>query len=221
MIRHVIVTIAVIGLAASAASAQEPRVELSATAGWTFSDGVSGDPVVAGDGNVYNRLDPKDAFSWSASLGFNVTPNVEAGFLFGHQLSELELGGTATRTVGDLSVLNYHGYLAYNFGESDAKVRPFVLGGIGATHYGAVGYSVAGRQGETEGQTKFSTTWAAGVKVFPNPRFGLKLQARWTPTYIKSDAAGWWCDPFWGCYVVGDAQYSNQFELGGGITLRF
>jgi hypothetical protein len=43
----------------------------------------------------------------------------------------------------------------------------------------------------------------------------------WTPTYIKSDAEGWWCDPYWGCYTVGSAQYSNQFQLAGGITLRF
>ena len=30
-----------------------------------------------------------------------------------------------------------------------------------------------------------------------------------------------WCDPYWGCYTVGDAQYSNQWELSGGVTLRF
>jgi hypothetical protein len=44
---------------------------------------------------------------------------------------------------------------------------------------------------------------------------------RWTPTYIKTDAAGWWCDPFWGCYLVGNAQYSNQFTFEGGVTFRF
>jgi hypothetical protein len=71
------------------------------------------------------------------------------------------------------------------------------------------------------GDTQFSSTWAAGVKLFPSPKFGIRLEARWTPTYIKSDAEGWWCDPYWGCYVVSDAQYANQFELSGGITLRF
>jgi hypothetical protein len=59
------------------------------------------------------------------------------------------------------------------------------------------------------------------VKVYPGKNVGLKLGMRWTPTYIKSDATGWWCDPYWGCYVTGDSQYSNQFEFGGGITLRF
>ncbi|MET0213234.1 MAG: hypothetical protein ABW292_09540 [Vicinamibacterales bacterium] len=39
--------------------------------------------------------------------------------------------------------------------------------------------------------------------------------------YIKSDAAGWWCDPYWGCYLVGDPQYSNQFGFTGGVTIRF
>jgi hypothetical protein len=101
-------------------------------------------------------------------------------------------------------------------------VRPFVFGGLGATHYGAVSYTgVAGQSREIGGETQFSSTWGGGVKIFPGPRFGIRLQARWTPTYIKSEAAGWWCDPFWGCYVVSNAQYSNQFELKGGVTLRF
>ena len=50
---------------------------------------------------------------------------------------------------------------------------------------------------------------------------GIRFEGRWTPTYIKSDSEGVWCDPYWGCYTVGDAQYSNQWELSGGITLRF
>ena len=59
------------------------------------------------------------------------------------------------------------------------------------------------------------------MKMYPGKNVGLLLEGRWTPTYIKSDAEGWWCDPYWGCYVVGNAQYSNQWELSGGITLRF
>jgi len=97
-----------------------------------------------------------------------------------------------------------------------------VLGGLGATHYGSVNFTTAaGTSRTTGGNSQFSTTWGAGVKVYPGKNVGLKLGMRWTPTYIKSDATGWWCDPYWGCYVTGDAQYSNQFEFGGGITLRF
>jgi hypothetical protein len=57
--------------------------------------------------------------------------------------------------------------------------------------------------------------------MYPGSNVGILLEGRWTPTYIKSDSEGWWCDPYWGCYVVGNAQYSNQWEVAGGITLRF
>jgi opacity protein-like surface antigen len=205
----------------SLAWAQEGRVELSGTAGWTFSDGASGDSRTIPGVGTFNRVDPKDAFSWSARIGFFATEDVEVGGLFGMQLSSLELGGAARVTVGDLNVYNYHGYFAYHFGDEDDRARPYVLGGAGATQFGSVAASVGAVQRNINGLTKFSTTWALGVKLFPNDNAGIRIEGRWTPTYIKSDAAGWWCDPFWGCYVVGSAQYANQFELSGGLTLRF
>ena len=58
-----------------------------------------------------------------------------------------------------MSVYNYHGYLAYNFGDSDASVRPYFLGGLGATQYGKIGVSVGGSTRELGGETQFSTTW--------------------------------------------------------------
>jgi hypothetical protein len=170
---------------------------------------------------IFNRVDPKDAFSWGLRLGFLATENVEIGFLFDQQATQLEIGGTSSFELGDLNLNNYHGYFAYNFGDGDAPARPYVLLGLGATQYGSVSVGVAGVERDIDGTTKFSGTGALGIKIFPSPGFGLRLEARWTPTYIKSDAAGWWCDPFWGCYVIGDAQYANQIELSGGVTLRF
>jgi outer membrane protein W len=209
-------------LAGVPAWAQGARTEISASAGWTFSDGVSGATVFAGDGNAYNSIDPKDSFSWNATLGFFANENWEIEFLFSQQKSTLQVGGSRTVDIGDMSVDNYHGIFSYNFGASDSRVRPYLFGGAGATHYGSVSFTgVGGQQRSTEGNTKFSTTWGAGVKIYPGHTAGLRLQARWTPTYIKSDAVGWWCDPYWGCYTVANAQYSNQFEFTGGLTLRF
>jgi len=118
-------------------------------------------------------------------------------------------------------VSTYHGYLSYNFGEAAARIRPFLYGGLGATSFGSVDFNTPLRSGTFGGNTKFSTTWGAGVKYFFSPKIGVRAAASWTPTYIKSDAGGYWCDPFWGCYLVGDAQYSNQFGLTGGVTVRF
>ena len=215
MFRKAILAVAFVAVSSSLAVAQDHRVELSGTAGWIFSDGVTG---ASGD---FVRLDPKDAFSWGARIGFMVSDNVEIGGLFNLQKTSYEVSGVSTVNIGDVSIYNYHGYLAYNFGASDAHVRPYFLGGLGATQYG--GFSTSfGAQREIGGSTQFSTTWALGVKVFPGGNnFGLRLEGRWTPTYIKSDTDGVWCDPYWGCYTVGDAQYSNQWELSGGLTLRF
>jgi len=102
-------------------------------------------------------------------------------------------------------------------GNSEAKARPYFLDGLGATQFGGIDTAA----GSIGGETKFSTTWALGVKLYPSQSVGIRLEGRWTPTYIKSDAEGYWCDPYWGCYTVAEAEYSNQFELSGGITLRF
>jgi hypothetical protein len=229
MISRTVLTTMVAASLASAAWAQDPRVELSASAGWTFSDGVSGTASDA-QGNEFARIDPDDAFSWNARLGYLVTPNWEFGVLFGMQSTSLVIGtrNVGDFTLGDQTIYNYHGYFAYNFGDSES-VKPYVLLGLGATQYGNVAVNTVALpqpfndapQREIEGNTKFSSVWAVGIKVFPSKTFGIRLEGRWTPTYIKSDAAGWWCDPYWGCYTVGDAQYSNQYEVGGGIALRF
>jgi hypothetical protein len=120
-----------------------------------------------------------------------------------------------------MNVYNYHGYYSYSFGNIDAKARPYVLVGLGATQYGSVDATLGDLEQSVGGGTQFSGTGAFGVKVFPfaSPKFGLRAEVRWTPTYIKSDAGGWWCG-YWGCYVVEDPQYSNQWELNGGFVLR-
>ena len=148
-------------------------------------------------------------------LGFNLSPNVELGFLFDMQKTDLEASGIVNVSVPQ-SIYNYHGYFAYNFGDTDAAARPYILGGLGAQ---TAASNTA--LGEIGGETQFSSTWAAGVKIFPGRNFGIRLEGRWTPTYIKTDSEGYWCDPWWGCYAVGDAEFSNQFELSGGIILRF
>ena len=214
MIRKTILTAMLVALAAATASAQDPRVELSGTAGWTFSDGVN---VGAIDDSPI-QVDPKDAFSWGARLGFNVTPNVEIGVPVQPRRRRTSRPRASSTGAFRRRVYNYHGYFAYNFGDSDATVRPYILGGLGATQYGSLEHR---RRATIGGETQFSTTWAAGLKMFPSPNFGIRLEGRWTPTYIKTDPEGYWCDPYWGCYTVGDAEYSNQFELSGGIILRF
>ena len=137
-LRIAVLTTAAMALAASGAQAQDPRVEIGVAAGWTLSDGVTADsPVLGGDGNLYNSLEPDDSVSYSLNLGFFVNPNFEIGGLFSQQKSKMIVGGTIVRELGDWSVDNYHGYFAYNTGDFDSKARFYILGGLGATRYGS------------------------------------------------------------------------------------
>jgi outer membrane protein W len=221
MLKKVLTSSVIVLAMASTARAQSPKVEVSGLFGYALSDGVSGDPVVAGDGNIYDRVDPKDSMTFGFSVGFFVTPSAQVGFLWRRQMTTLEISGTTTRDLSDVDIDGYHGYLAYYFGDPEGKVRPYLMGGIGATHFGGISYTTAAGTQAGGGNTQFSSTWGAGVKVYPGRNVGFQAGLQWTPTYIKSDAEGWWCDPWWGCYVVGDAQYSNQFEFVGGVTFRF
>ena len=133
MVRKALLVVAFVAAASSAVQAQDHRVELSGTAGWTFSDGVTG------SSGGFLRVDPKDAFSWGARIGFMLNDNIEIGGLFNQQSTQLELGGDSQSVeLGDLKINNYHGYIAYNFGDSSAHVRPYFLGGAGATQYGGL-----------------------------------------------------------------------------------
>jgi hypothetical protein len=223
MNRKTSLTAIMVALAAVTATAQDKRVELSATAGYVFSDGVTGTGVKVANLGTFTKIDPLNAASYGARIGFLTSDNNEIGFLFSQQSTELDLGGTASLKIADVKIRNYHGYVAHNFGDTDLVARPYILLGLGATQYSPAGIAVNGVTRSLTGNSKFSGTGAIGIKIHPgnNKNFGLRFEGRWTPTYIKSDATGWWCDPYWGCYVTSNAQYANQFELSGGIMIRF
>ena len=225
MLKRIVAIASLASLAAVPAFAEGPKAELGVTFGWVYADGVSGNTYVVPGVGSFNRVDPKDSFGWGIDLGFFVGPNAEVGFLYANQPSKLVIGGTngtADKEAGNMSINTYHGTFTYNFGEGDAKVRPYIMGGLGASNFGAVDYTRAnGASGSIGSSTKFSSTWGAGVKVYGASKVGGRFGVRWTPAYIKSDATGYWCDPYWGCYLVGNAQYANQVEINGGITFKF
>ena len=222
------IAFAACGLMLASAPAFAQKAEVGVTFGWSFNDGVSGNNVNIPVGcltnclGVFNRLDPKDSFAWAIDLGFFVGPNAEVGFMYAQAPSTLQAGGTSTLDIGSMLIQNYHGTFTYNWGAHDAPVRPYIFGGLGATNFGSVDFTRQNGAGATiSGVSRFSTTWGAGVKFYGESKVGARVGLRATPAYIKSDAAGYWCDPYWGCYLVGNAQYANQIELNGGITFRF
>ena len=222
MFRRVLSGVLLVLVTASAAFAQAPKVEFTGIVGWSLADGVSGDPVTAGNGKVYNRVDPKDSATFGFSAGFYLSPSMEVGFLWRRQLTSLEISGSTVTDLSDITIDGYHGYGTYYVGNSESRIRPYVQGGIGLTHFGGIKFTGANGQAKSvDGNSQLSTTWGAGIKMYPSPKVGFRAGFQWTPTYIKSDATGWWCDPYWGCFVTSNAQYANQFEFVGGLSFRF
>jgi hypothetical protein len=216
-------TVALITFVAPMAAAQyDSMIEISGLAGYTWSDGVTFDTSL--DNYSYNKIEPGDAFSWGLTLGYMLPYGTEVEFLYDRDDTQINLGGlSGNLKLGDLAISNYHGLLVYNIVNRGKAVIPYFFGGLGATSYGDVAYTALdGSKRTASGMSKFSTTWGAGLKIYPQGKpVGLKLQFRWTPTYIKSDTDGYWCDPYWGCYTTGTPQYSNQVELKAGLTFRF
>jgi hypothetical protein len=222
MIRRIAAVVVGIWVLAAPLSAQ--RFEASFNAGYTTSEGVKFNESALVPG--YNEINLKDGGSFSLTAGVYASPNALIEFMYARQSSEItargNLASAPERTISKMNIDNYHVNFVYNWGESDAKLRPYAYVGLGATNYSPSGGVLVGAPGRTlEGNAQFSTTWGAGVKYYVAPSIGLKAGMRWTPTYIKSDPAGYWCDPFYGCWALSDPDYSHQFEFTGGITFRF
>jgi hypothetical protein len=185
----------------AAAPAFPQGVELTALAGYTTSGGLEHDSRTVAD------LKLAGSSSWGASAGFFFSPRfgVEASWVrvgSGVELSTAE----ATQEMFDVTIDQLQGSFVYQLGSTDSRWRPFVCAGAGAAIFSST---------DIEGETKLAFNAGAGIKWLPSKRFGARLQARYTPTYLN-DASSDFCDPFGFCQ-----DWLHQFELLGGVVLRF
>ena len=100
-----------------------------------------------------------------------------------------------------------HGSFVYQFGDNEAKVRPYILAGLGTTFFSS---------SELDTETKFSWALGGGVKTFLTDALGLKFQAKYNPPSLNDESAGDFCDPFGFCSGT-----LSQFEIGAGVVFRF
>ncbi len=217
-------------LATPAWAQQDYRVEIEAFGGFTWSDGVPISPQTIVDETI-DEVAPKSGGSYGLGVGVFLSEQIELGFQFTQQFSVLEAtvspvaspNATSTRDLADMKVNNYHGVFMYHYGFEDSTIRPFIFGGVGATQYDPdLTVQTLGSQ-PIEGTTRFSATWGGGVKVYPGSNVGITVTGRWTPTYINASPRGIWCSPYWvgGCVQLANSNYSHQFQLAGGVSLRF
>jgi hypothetical protein len=187
-------------LAAAPLHAQA-RTEIAVLGGYTTAGGIGNTAPTIQD------LEIAGGFTWGAQAGHFFTPNLGFEASWARQDGELAFVNAAQRVeLFDVGVDQVLGGVAYRFGEETARARPFVFAGLGATFF---------RAPDLESETKLALALGAGVKASAGKRVGIRLQARYNPTYLN-DSGSDFCDPFGFCQG-----WLHQFEFMGGLVVGF
>jgi hypothetical protein len=199
-------------IAAPAARAQ--TVEITPVIGYRFGGGFAADSGVEGD-NPSRDLSVKEAGAWGIHLGIRVAADGEIEALYARQPTELRTDGLFTgEPLFDLTLETWQLGGLYLLGDEGARLRPFVGAGFGVTRL------LPGPSGLQE-ETRFSASFAAGLKAALARHLALRLEARGFFTVLEGDG-----DPFCRtgsgtCAVRVTGSDISQAEIRAGLALRF
>lgn len=155
-----------------------------------------------------SSLDIGGGFTWGLQVGRLFTPRWGVEVLWTEQASALTVGTEAgSADLFTMSIGHLHGDVVYHLGSADARLRPFVFGGLGAAFFSA---------DDLESETKFSFGLGAGVKYFRWDTVGIRAHFRYKPTMLNDEDAADFCDPFGFCQGT-----LQQVEFAGGAVIRF
>ena len=105
---------------------------------------------------------------------------------------------------------HYLGDFTYEWDVQEAKaVRPFILGSVGAARLST----------PVSGSTRFAFGLGAGVKIFPQRHWGVRLQVEYLPMVLNAEVQRVVCNG--GCVVALSGGLMNQFEFSLGPIFRF
>lgn len=193
-------------------SAFSQNVEVTGYAGYQFNGGLDLST------SLFRRIEVENSTNYGLSAGYLVGEHYGVEFQWNHTKADTfaqPAGGGSDIKVFALNQDQYMGNFLFHFTDREAKLRPFAFFGLGASH-------LAPDRSGVNSTTRFAFSLGGGAKYNISKHFGVRGQAKWSPTYITTTDGGYWCDPFWGgCWVVGNDHYLHEFDISGGITFRF
>lgn len=199
---RVLAFVAAMALIGSSAPAQAQSWEVSGLAAFTPSAGLDNQAPELSELNIAG------GFTWGIQGARLFGPRWGAELLWTQQASALRLEtDDGSADLFTMTIAHLHGEVVYHLGVADAKLRPFVFGGLGATFF---------RADDLESDTKFSFGLGAGVKYFRWETIGIRAHFRYKPTIMNDEDAGRFCDPFGFCQGT-----LSQVEFAGGAIVRF
>ena len=185
----------------SAAPAFSQGFEATALGGYTTPGGLKHDSRTVED------LKLAGSFTWGASAGFFFSPRLGVEASWARVGSGVELSSSvATQEMFDVTINRLQGSFVLQLGRAESRWRPFLTAGAGATILDS---------SDIGSETKLSLNVGTGVKWLPWTRLGVRVQAKYAPTYLD-DGDSDFCDPFGFCQ-----DWLHQFELAGGVVFRF
>lgn len=158
-------------------------------------------------------IDP--SLNWGFTTGVGIVRHLFAEFMWNRQTTTLSAHDTllnqnvplTNRAHLDL----YHIGLLYEFWVP-WKLRPFVAGGIGDTHFDS--------HGVLSFEDRFSYNLGGGVKYLFAPGVALRAEARWSPSRTTASSTTF-CDPTLGCFVTPANHHAQQGQADIGLEFRF
>lgn len=200
-----LLTIVLLMLLGTSASAQVRSVELIPFGGYRWSGGISSLTGV-------DEFNVKDAAAFGACLDFNMAYNSAAELYWSHWSGDWEattvLGGN--KRTGEFSRDDIMLAGIWYATRSGAVARPYFTAGLGASIFYADNVETVGR---------FAWDIGAGVRKDINEKLGLRVDFRWVPTWVTTGTSTW-CDPYWGCYPASTGEFFDQWELTGGLIIK-
>jgi opacity protein-like surface antigen len=156
-----------------------------------------------------------NSFNWGFNAGVGLAPNLFAEFMWNRQTTTLSAHHVLTNDTQPLTnkahVDLYQGSLLYEF-STNSPIRPFVVGGIGFTHFDS--------HGILSFSTRFSYNFGGGVKYLVAPQVALRAEMRWSPSRTTSSSTTF-CDPFLGCFTTPVSNHAQQGQANVGVEFRF
>lgn len=193
-----------------AATAQD--FELAPFFGYRFGGSI--DENFESGLDLISDVEVDEDVSYGLGAYWATSQSSEVGIRWSHNPSALTFQPAVgdRLTAFDLDIDTIHGEFLIGGNRRSRNWGYFILG-IGAT--------ILSPDGDRDAETRFSGTIGGGFRFGFTPNVGLRLEGRWMPTYLYSTDAGYWCDPFFGCYVVADDTFLSQFEGAAAIGIRF
>jgi opacity protein-like surface antigen len=156
----------------------------------------------------------RSGWDYGAMLDVDLFPHGQAEFMWNQQptvISEHFFGDGQSR-LSEASLSTYQWSFLFSFLQPGAKFQPYAVAGLGFTSYHTNGVIDLGNE--------FAYNVGGGVKYFFTPHFGLRLEARYSPSRT-TQGYGQYCDPFYGCYTAVVNNYAHQGQANLGVIFRF